>query len=189
MNRRRIRIIFRVLALWFTLHTAFILYDGFSDRFEKTDAALVFGNKVEESGIPSERLERRLLRSLELYKHGFVSYIIVSGAVGIEGHDESLVMRNWLLAQGVPAQSIIQDSAGKDSVSSAKRYAELSASRNWMPPVVVTDYFHITRAKLALRQAGVPGAFSAHAPLKLHIKEFYYVPREFFAYYFYLLKY
>lgn len=189
MNKRRARIVIGFLVLWFLLHTVYILFDGFRDRVEKTDAALVFGNKVEESGVPSERLERRLLRSLDLYQQGFVSYIVVSGGVGSEGHDEALVMRNWLISRGVPQQSIIQDSTGKDSMASAVRYAELASSRNWMPPVVVTDYFHITRAKLALRKAGIGGALSAHAPLKPHIKEFYYVPREFFAFYYYLMRY
>ncbi|MCE9597260.1 MAG: YdcF family protein [Spirochaetia bacterium] len=189
MKESRARLPLRVFALWFTLHTAYILYDGFNDRIEKTDVALVFGNKVEESGVPSERLERRLQRSLDLYKEGFVSLVVVSGGLGVEGHDEAAVMREWLIQNGVPQSAIIQDSAGKDSIASARRYAELSESRNWMPPIVVTDYFHITRSKLALRLAGVHGAFSAHAPLRPHIKELYYIPREFFAFYYYLLKY
>jgi len=187
-NRRRLKIALRLFALWFVIHVLVTISIGLSDRIASSDAALVFGNKVEESGEPSERLIRRLRRALDLYQAGIVPNIVVSGAIGVEGHDESTAMKDWLVAQGIPPSVIIQDGEGKDTESSARRYGRLASDRGWSAPIIVTDYFHILRARLALRRAGFPGAGSAHAPLKFHIKEVYYIAREFFAFYYYLVR-
>ncbi len=178
--------IFQFFVLWFVLHTAAILYDGFTDRTEGAEGstAVVLGNKVEENGLPSERLERRLTRALSLYQNGVVRRIFVSGGKGKEGFDEALIMKQYLVAHDVPEGDIIQDSLGVDTRATARNFAAAVGEKQ---AVVVSDYFHISRVKLAMRQAGVPTNRSAHAPLKFHIKELYYVPREFFAFYYYLL--
>lgn len=182
---KRIPIALRVLIVWFLVHTSFILYDGFSDSVEPGHTAIVFGNKVEETGLPSERLERRLIRALDLYNQGTANHLFVSGGVGKEGFDEALIMKQYLVAHGVPEEAITQDSEGVDTRATARNFAVAGGGRG---AIVVTDYFHISRAKLALRNVGLPTRFSAHAPFRFHIKELYYVPREFFGYYFYLIR-
>ena len=104
-----------MFLVWFAVHIAAIVLDGLNDEISVSDAAVILGNKVEPSGLPSERLKSRLDKGLELYKNGFVKYIIVSGGKGKEGYDEARVMHKYLLANNVPENSIIEDSEGMNS--------------------------------------------------------------------------
>lgn len=176
----------RLAAAWVFAHALWIVSSGFRDSPGPAEAALVLGNKVEESGIPSERLMRRLQAAYDLYRNGQVKQIVVSGALGQEGHDEAFVMRNQLITFGVRESAILVDNRGVDTMASAQNYAQIAKKHELGAPVIVTDYFHIERVRLALRQCGVNTPFSSHAPFDFHIKELWYVPREVLATYAYL---
>lgn len=184
---KKIQLVLRLGAAWAFAHILWIVSSGFRDAPGPARAALVLGNKVEESGIPSERLLRRLHAAYDLYRSGHVTHIVVSGGLGEEGHNEALVMRDQLIAFGVRESSIIVDTEGVDTLATARNYAETARAQGLGAPVIVTDYFHIERVRLALRQCGVDTPFSSHAEFDFHIKELWYVPREMLATYAYLL--
>jgi len=69
---------------------------------QPSDVAIVLGSKVEDDGTPSVHLRIRLDRTVELYNAGMVPMIIVSGGPGVPAHPEPIVMRDYLVAQGVP---------------------------------------------------------------------------------------
>jgi len=52
--------------------------------------------------------------------------------------------------------------------------------------VIITQFYHISRTKLAFDKVGIENVYSAHASY-LDIRDAYSVVREFFAYYKYLL--
>lgn len=100
--------------------TAAILWDGLHDEIHLADVALVLGNTVHPDGTPSDRLAARLDRTLELFGRGTFRLIIVSGALGKEGHDEATVMRDYLVSRGVPTTQVLVDSAGYTTFATAK---------------------------------------------------------------------
>ncbi|MGB8645921.1 MAG: hypothetical protein WCF84_11840, partial [Anaerolineae bacterium] len=53
-------------AIWFLVHSAFIIWDGLHDRLAPADLAVVLGNKVEQNGQPSWGLQTRLDKALQL---------------------------------------------------------------------------------------------------------------------------
>lgn len=55
--------------IWFILHSAYIIFDGFNDNNLKADIAVVLGNKVNTDGTLSERLKARLDESIHLYNN------------------------------------------------------------------------------------------------------------------------
>ena len=66
----------------------------------------------------------RIQAAVELYKHGKIKYIIVSGDNGTTDYNEPEDMRNDLIAQGVDASHIYLDHAGFrtfDSIVRLKR--------------------------------------------------------------------
>ena len=70
---------------------------------KESDVIIVLGAQVKPDGTPSEALRRRLTAALEAY-HEKRQTIIVCGAQGTnEPRAEGDVMRDWLMAQGVPA--------------------------------------------------------------------------------------
>jgi uncharacterized SAM-binding protein YcdF (DUF218 family) len=61
------------------------------------------------------------------------------------------------------------------------------ANRGLRSAVVVTQYFHITRSRLALKQAGIQDVSSAHARF-FEMRDIYSVLREVVALPVYLLR-
>lgn len=174
------------MLVWFTIHSIVISVDGFTDELNKVDVAVVLGNKVEENGMPSPALKTRLDRSLQLYTEGYFQNIIVSGGVGREGHDEAFVMKKYLVDRGVPSEVIITDSKGYNTGYTAENAKVIMEERGFETAMVISQFFHITRIKLAFRQAGITEAYGAHGR-DFFLRDLYSVFREFFAYYKYLL--
>lgn len=175
------------MCLWFSLHTIFIVIDGLSDNTNSVDVGVVLGNKVELDGKPSERLKSRLDKALELYDEGYLKYIIVSGGLGKEGFDEAKVMKSYLIDNKVPEEHIILDSKGNNTFMTAENSKTIMKENKLKSVMIITQYYHVTRTKLAFKKVGFDKVYSAHAE-KFEIRDCYSLVREFFAYYKYLFK-
>lgn len=154
-----------------------IILDGLIDDVQPSDAAVILGSKVELTGRPSARLAARLDRGMELYKAGITKTLIVSGGTGEEGFDEAIIMRDYLLGLGVPPSAIIVDSMGFNTEQTAKNCATIMKSHNFKSVIVVTQYFHITRTRMALKANYIDHIHSAHARY-FEIRDIYSTVRE-----------
>ena len=172
--------------LWFIIHTLVITADGLKDELEVSDAAVVLGNKVELNGKPSKRLQGRLDKATELYENNYFKYIIVSGGIGKEGFDEAAVMKEYLAEKGIPDDKILLDSNGYNSYMTAKNTKAIMDDMGFNSTMIITQFYHISRTKLAFDKVGIENVYSAHASY-LDLRDAYSVVREFFAYYKYLL--
>ena len=141
---------------------AMTITDGLRDELGH-DVIVIFGNKVELDGSPSPRLLARLERGLELFHQQLAPRILVSGGLGKEGFDEASVMRDWLVQNNVPTTAVLLDHNGNDSRQTAEATARLLREMHGHSVLVVTQYWHITRAKVAMKKAGVDLVYSAHA--------------------------
>ncbi|MEW6733539.1 MAG: YdcF family protein [Acidobacteriota bacterium] len=176
-----------LFASWFFLHILITTWDGLSDQIRKADVAVVFGNTVEKNGQPSERLRGRLDKALEIYRSGFVTKIIVSGGRGEEGFEEAEVMRDYLVINNVLVQDIIVDNGGLNTFLTAKNSRAIMLRENMHSVMVISQFFHISRAKLAFAKFGVQDISSAHADY-FELRDIYSIVREFFGFYAYLWK-
>lgn len=143
--------------------TAILICAGLTDHLGKADIALVLGSKVESDGRPSPRLRARLDKTVELYRAGYFPKVIASGGVGREGFDEAVVMRDYLVAGGVPAEHVIVDGLGTTTWASARNTAQILKQEKLTSVFVISQYFHLPRARLALRKLGITEIYSAHA--------------------------
>jgi len=166
-----------VLLTLLVLAVAALLVDGLNDDLARSDVAIVLGSKVEPGGQPSLRLAARLDRAAQLYRDGIVPLIIVSGGPGIEGFDEGEVMRDYLVANGIPADRIVVDSLGYNTGATARNSAAIMRAKGLTSATVVTQYFHISRTRLALRAQGIAPVRNAHAKL-LEWRDVYSTLRE-----------
>ena len=164
-----------------------IIVSGLRDDIARSDVGLVLGNKVELDGTPSPRLRARLDRTLELFRGGFFPSIIVSGGTGKEGFDEAAVMRDYLISHGVPASAVITESHGDTTFASAVNTARIAKERGFKSVFVVTQYFHVPRARLALRNCNITDIHSAHARF-FEWGDFLSVPRDTIGYGSYLFR-
>lgn len=169
------------------LCTVALVLSGLRDELGHADIALVLGSKVELDGTPSPRLRARLDRTVELYRAGYFPLIIASGGTGKEGFDEAAVMRDYLVARGIPRESVIVDSKGDTTYASARNAVEIVRQRKIASVFVITQYFHIPRARLALRRFGIAPVYSAHAHW-FERRDLYSAPRELAGYVHYLFR-
>lgn len=182
--------------IWFiALPTAFVLInalfitcDGLNDDINSSSVAIILGNKVNEDGSPHPRLQARLDRGLKLYQQGTVPKLIVSGGLGKEGHYEGDVMADYLMNAGVKPEDIIIDNVGINTHASAINYAQLQEKHGFNSVIIVSQFFHISRSRLAFKQAGVKIIYTAHA-YYVEPRDIYSTLREVPGYYAYLLKY
>jgi len=190
MNKNRIKkILFLIffLSLFIIVPAIFIISDGLIDEIHPADVAIVPGNTVNRDGKPSPRLQARLDKTVELYQKELFSSIIVSGGVGVEGFDEAVVMRQYLIAKNIPADNIHLDSEGKTTDLTAKNSAQIMKRNNWHSALIVSQYFHISRTRLAFRNYGISPVYTAHANY-FEMRDLYSIVREVFGYFSYLLK-
>lgn len=163
------------------LGTALLVVSGLQDQKSRADVALVLGSKVERNGTPSRRLQSRLDRTVELYKEGYFPVIIASGGMGKEGYDEAAVMKTYLVSKGIPSSQIILDSGGRTTFDSAKNTLQIARQKHYKSVFVVSQYFHIPRARLALNRFGISTVYSAHASI-YEIRDIYSSFRELMGY-------
>ncbi len=174
------------LTIWGGIHLTILLIDGLNDNPQQADAILIFGNKVELSGIPSQRLKSRLDKGIELYNDKLSPLIIVSGGLGKEGFEEATIMKEYLIAKKIPETSIIEDLNGYTTQQTAQNIKPLAPKIKSI--IIVSQYYHITRAKLALHKVGYPTVYSAHANMAPELRDLYSIPREIVGYYSYLFR-
>ncbi len=176
--------IIRLLLLWFLVHLAFIIIEGLRDEKVNCGTAIIFGTTVNADGTLSARLQARLDAGIELYNDKVVEKLFVSGGLGKEGFDEGTKMAEYLVLKGVPKSDIIVDNHGNNTRETAENFAKQFPSCESV--IVVSQYFHISRAKLALHKAGIENVYGVHARY-WEWRDVFSLGREFFAYYKYLI--
>ena len=188
MIRGLFSLLFRLvfLAILVVLLTAvWIVYDGLNDRGDHADCAVVLGTGVLRDGSPGPVLRARLDRAVELYDKGEFPLVIVSGATKLGGYDEPAAMSNYLIEHQVPSTAVVQDKGGANTDDSGYDVARITKQRGLHSVMVVSNYYHITRAKLALYHAGVTDIEQAHVGVVTK-DDIPMVAREVVALYYYI---
>lgn len=179
------KVVLRILILsiiWFMIHIVVITVDGLTDELGYVDVAVVLGNKIEENGEPSNRLKSRLDKAIELYEKKFFDYILVSGGVGKEGFDEAVVMKEYLVNEGIAEELIFVDSKGNNTMLTAENVKVMMDDYEFDSVMIITQFYHISRCKLAFSKVGFEEAYSAHSQY-YEIRDIYSIIREFAGYY------
>lgn len=124
-----------------------------------TEVALVLGAGVRRDGLPSRILQGRLTVALELFRAGRVRWILVSGSSESRGYSEPVVMRDFLLRNGVPASAISLDESGVDTWASCRSAVATFGLRR---VTVATSKFHLRRSIALCRRAGIDAVGVGH---------------------------
>ncbi len=83
--------------------------------------------KQTSGGWSNPYFENRIAAAADLYRHGKIEYLVVSGDNHVRGYDEPTDMKNALLDKGVPADRIFPDYAGRRTLDSVVRAKNLAA--------------------------------------------------------------
>jgi len=184
--RRFFNVIFQLvlsaLAI-FLLTAVWIVFDGLTDLGEKADVALVTGG----GSSPGNAEQPRLDRVVKLYTDGEFPFIIVCGSGGGSAGDEPGAMAKYLEGQGIPENVIIEETRGKTTQETAREVAAIMKLHQFETVMIITDYYRVTRMKLALGHEGVAYIQKAHVG-RLQKADAWKIGREVVALYNYLGK-
>ena len=186
LTLKKIFLILFTLILLYLISMLIIIFSGLKDHLFKADLIVVLGSKVSPDGDPSLGLSVRLNKAIDVYNEGYAPKILVSGGTGKEGYDESLAMADYLIKRGVPPSSIIRDTKGNNTRATAKHAYEYMQQQQLSSVIIVSQYYHIARTKLAFKKLGIKQIGYA-SPLYSSIRDLYAVPREIIAYPIYAL--
>lgn len=123
------------------------------DTLPTADAAVVLGTAP--YGVRGQRyrtLSRRLEAAYELWSHGKVRYLIVSGNRIDENYDEPSRMCDGLEALGVPREFVYRDPLGTRTWESMIRARDIFGLKR---VIVVSERDHLARALFIGRHLGL----------------------------------
>ncbi len=86
-------------------------------------------------------------------------------------------MQRWLIGAGVPSADIHADPLGRNTALSCVNARAYMMSQHLSTADVVTQYFHVPRACLACRRAGIHVA-GARSPRFFEPRDLYSIARE-----------
>ncbi len=156
-------ILFVLFAAFLLLPALAISFRGLREDVWPANLAVVLGNEVDADGIPAPRLAGRLDRAVDLYREGLCEKIVVSGGVGKSGFDESVGMRRYLLARGIPSDDVIADGRGVNTRATADFTVRYMRENGFESVIAVTQFFHVPRSVMTLKSYGIDRVGSAYA--------------------------
>ncbi|MCB9933576.1 MAG: YdcF family protein [Planctomycetes bacterium] len=156
-----------------------VLFGGGIESSEPADCIVVPGAAVWRNRTPSDALLYRLQKAAELYRQGRAPMVIVTGG-GEGNYAEGEVMCDWLAEHGVPRSAIIVENQSSTTRDSGINVATLMHARGFRSALVVSQWFHVARARLCLEQQGVQ-THAAPSGGNTLVKEPYFVAREMLA--------
>jgi uncharacterized SAM-binding protein YcdF (DUF218 family) len=142
------------------------------------DTIVIFGCAVLRDGAPSPMLWRRVEAAAAFGRTLDDPRYVPTGAVGRHGPSEASVMARLLLGLGVPAERILLEETGTDTLSSARAVRRLVSS-GAQRCYVASSGFHQYRCVFLLRMAGLDARFTPPPPPAVDpVRRWYWRLRE-----------
>jgi uncharacterized SAM-binding protein YcdF (DUF218 family) len=122
---------------------------------DAADAVAVLGAQVLAGGMPSTALRRRVAHGVALLARLPGAVLVCCGGVGDAPPAEALVMASLAVRLGVPPGRLVIEDGSRSTMDQAEAVAEMVRREGWERVVVVTDRYHLPRARFLFRAAGV----------------------------------
>ncbi|MCY7372736.1 MAG: YdcF family protein [Spirochaetaceae bacterium] len=150
-----------------------------------SDAIVVLG-AAQFDGRASSIFTARLVHARNLWRDDVAPRIITVGGNQVgDRFTEASAGKRWLIDHGVPARRIVVVPTGSDTLSSLSATQDRMQGRGWSTAVIVTDPWHVLRARSMASDQGIDAALSPtrRGPaVRQRSTEIRYIARESFAY-------
>jgi uncharacterized SAM-binding protein YcdF (DUF218 family) len=125
------------------------------DEARPADLIVVLG-AAEYRGRPSPVFKARLDHALDLFRRGQAPRVLTTGGAGGDPfYTEGGVGRAYLVSNGVPSEAIIVEPEAESTVQSTAAAAEIMHRMGLTSCILVSDGYHIFRARKMLAARGV----------------------------------
>ncbi|EPR11673.1 YdcF family protein [Ruminiclostridium papyrosolvens] len=160
--------LFLIWLVSFIIITAVIITSAMSDKEQRVDSVIVLGAGL-KGETPTLVLKKRLDHTLDYYKLNPDVKIIVSGGQGIgETITEAEGMKRYLVKHNIPENVILKEEKSTSTYENmlySKKMYESTIGRPLDKVLIVTNDFHMFRAKILAKRAGLkPYGISSGTP-------------------------
>jgi uncharacterized SAM-binding protein YcdF (DUF218 family) len=136
---------------------------GDRDEQQPADAIVVLG-AAQFNGTPGGVFEARLQHAVDLFKAGVAPYFVVTGGkLPADRTTEAASARTWAIAHGVPADAILGENRGRNTLESIEAVAAIFREHGLRSAVFVSDETHMLRV---LRMASDQGIVAWGSPTR-----------------------
>lgn len=133
------------------------------DEARKADVIVVLG-AAEYNGRPSPVLRARLDHALELWRANYAPRLMTTGGAGGDPrYTEGIVGRDYLVQKGVPLEAIIVEDESETTVHTITAVSEIMRRMSLRSAILVSDGYHIFRAKKMLQSQNMAAYGSPRA--------------------------
>jgi uncharacterized SAM-binding protein YcdF (DUF218 family) len=136
------------------------------NEVQNSDVAVVFfGNVNRKSKLGLETV-KRLDCAAKLLDSGRTKYIICVGGKGLEkklGITGSQMMRDYLVAIGIPEEKVAADTSSYDSYSNWKEARRIIHAHNWETVTLVSSAFHLYRLSTVVKDENLSVSYSPYS--------------------------
>lgn len=178
---KKILYLFTALATIFMVIFLWVSNESKKDETRPADAIVVLGAAVWDNGMPSPTLYERTRHGVNLFKQGLAPYLILTGGLGEKPPAEAEVMRRLAIKWGIPEERIIVEDRATSTCESAQLVAAIMKEKGFNSALLVSDGFHLPRAKLLFREQGleVYGSPAVESPTStIAYLKFFFTLRE-----------
>lgn len=122
-------------------------------------AIIILGAAVWPDG-PSPALVRRVAHAAACDKASPADLVVPCGGLGLHPPAEATVMRDMLIAHGVPAARIVSEDRSTTTFENLAFAATILRTHGITEVLIVSDRYHGTRALMVARALGLRARFS-----------------------------
>ena len=126
---------------------------------EDVDCIIVLGCKVKSDGTPSDMLEDRLRRGVELFHAGAAPKLLMSGDHGTMTYNEVQSMKQFAMDRDIASSDVFMDHAGFSTYESIYRAKDIFQAKKI---IIVSQEYHLYRAMYIANALGIE-AYGVHA--------------------------
>ena len=144
---------------------------------EDVDCIIVLGCKVKSDGEPSDMLEDRLRRGVELFQAGAAPKLLMSGDHGTMTYNEVQSMKQYAMDHNIASSDIFMDHAGFSTYESIYRALDIFQADKI---IIVAQEYHLYRALYIANALGIE-AYGVHADYRNYAGQSGYDLREILA--------
>ncbi|MDQ3705325.1 MAG: YdcF family protein [Chloroflexota bacterium] len=153
---RLLLLLLGILAVWLGGDLAYVVIGAETDYAARADVIIVLGcNPYAPRGGPSVCLSSRGQHAANLYHRGLAERIIATGGHIENGPTEASVMLRVLTAAGVPESAVVLEEQAHNTIQNIGYSKEIMQHNGWDTAILVTEPYHIKRATLVARDAGL----------------------------------
>ncbi|MBR7059592.1 MAG: YdcF family protein [Neisseriaceae bacterium] len=125
-----------------------VVWQGQERQLQTADAAIVLGAAA-WGNKPSPVFTERIRHAVNLYHAGVVRKLIFTGGTPKDGFaTEAEVGERWAIQHGVLKEDIFVEKTSRNTLYNLKNAADVAKNNNLSSFIIVSDPYHLARAKL-----------------------------------------